>query len=521
LRMVCVLSAVLAGFAVSLVLADELHLLSGTVFKGRLLSQTDEQIEFEVSDAAGTAVIKIPVNKARGISVDGKYSELGGAAVGAAPGAPAAFVPAKGDARPEAEVEERIEQAAALPDWLDAVKLQHPPTLDLTWARSNGNRDEDLAAYLSGVINPDPARWREGVKLLHQALTLNQADATGYSRTAAELARCYERLLADYARAAHWYRKAGPGHELDLGACYLGLGSRSMAAAELSKAPKDDARRADAIRLWGGLGQSDKAVALAEAMAASGQADAAYLAAGDACRFAGEDAKALGFYRKVLSVTDGTPDMDRNKRLAQSSVEALGRMAGIDLRKVPDGTYPGTAAGQGGPLTVDAVVSRGRIESLKVTRHSESPLHCALTEVPKAVVRSQGVRGVDIATAAATSTGITNALINALADGMKKAPATAPAAKYKDGTYTGSGKGHKGEIAVALTIRDGKIESLNVVRQRDDAKWYQRATAVIGRILAKQDTKGVDVVSGATHSSRGIIDATTQALGKARTGAQP
>ena len=68
---------------------------------------------------------------------------------------------------------------------------------------------------------------------------------------------------------------------------------------------------------------------------------------------------------------------------------------------------------------------------------------------------------------------------------------------------------------------DGKIESLNVVRQRDDAKWYQRATAVIGRILAKQDTKGVDVVSGATHSSRGIIDATTQALGKARTGAQP
>ena len=84
--------------------------------------------------------------------------------------------------------------------------------------------------------------------------------------------------------------------------------------------------------------------------------------------------------------------------------------------------------------------------------------------------------------------------------------------KIKDGTYHGEANGYRGKVKVAVTVKSHKITAIKVLSSSDDAAFFNRASAgVIKSILAKQSLK-VDVVSGATYSSNGIIKAVKNAL---------
>lgn len=80
-----------------------------------------------------------------------------------------------------------------------------------------------------------------------------------------------------------------------------------------------------------------------------------------------------------------------------------------------------------------------------------------------------------------------------------------------DGVYKGTGTGYAGKITVAVTIKDKQITAIDILSSSDDAAFFNRAKAVIDRIIAGQ-TLDVDVVSGATFSSNGIISAVKNAL---------
>lgn len=80
-----------------------------------------------------------------------------------------------------------------------------------------------------------------------------------------------------------------------------------------------------------------------------------------------------------------------------------------------------------------------------------------------------------------------------------------------DGIYKGTGTGYAGEVTVAVTIKDKQITAIDILSSSDDAAFFNRAKAVIDRIIAGQ-TLDVDVVSGATFSSNGIISAVKNAL---------
>lgn len=80
-----------------------------------------------------------------------------------------------------------------------------------------------------------------------------------------------------------------------------------------------------------------------------------------------------------------------------------------------------------------------------------------------------------------------------------------------DGVYKGTGTGYAGEITVAVQIQDKEIVSIDILSSSDDAAFFNRAKAVIDRIIEKQSLD-VDVVSGATYSSNGIISAVKNAL---------
>jgi uncharacterized protein with FMN-binding domain len=326
-----------------------------------------------------------------------------------------AAVPAE---RTKAEVEEIIETVGRTPpEWWKSVRLTCPDTLDLTWASQGGWAPEKhLAQYLQSVIEPNESRWREGVKLLHKALTVNRDDRAALERTMSELARLYQYFLLDHARAAFWRRKAGDRDSVELAECCWRLGGTETAREMLERIGPDETRTADVIRLWAAMGDLKKALALAREKARAGMPATAYLAAAEACRRAGKHDEAVEYYRKVLAIGRADRHLRRHKERARAGIEAVTAVGEVDLARVPDGTYTGSDFGYRSELEVEVTVKAGRIESVRVVREREDIALSSLTEIPRRIVEKQRLRGIDAVTGATmTSEAIVNATAKALA----------------------------------------------------------------------------------------------------------
>lgn len=88
-------------------------------------------------------------------------------------------------------------------------------------------------------------------------------------------------------------------------------------------------------------------------------------------------------------------------------------------------------------------------------------------------------------------------------------------ALYKDGVYEGSATGFGGTITVSVTIQSGSISSIEVISASGETpSYFEKAKAVLSNIISTNSTN-VDTVSGATYSSKGLINATRDALSKA------
>lgn len=88
-------------------------------------------------------------------------------------------------------------------------------------------------------------------------------------------------------------------------------------------------------------------------------------------------------------------------------------------------------------------------------------------------------------------------------------------AGYKDGTYTGEADGFGGTVAVEVTVKDGKIEAVEVTSaEKEDGAYLAMAEDIIPKIIEAQSAE-VDTISGATFSSTGIKNAAEKALEQA------
>lgn len=212
-----------------------------------------------------------------------------------------------------------------------------------------------------------------------------------------------------------------------------------------------------------------------------------------------------------------------------------GKKGAIDVK---DGTYKGSANGYGGKVTVNVTVSKKTMTAIDVVS--------APGETDSFFQRAKGVidemltaqsTDVDVVSGATySSNGIIGAVKNALF-GTESNNATAAAANagnaggsapsvskvsesgtWKDGTYTGSGKGFGGTISVKVTVKNGKISAIDVTSASGEtASYFSKAKGIIPKMISGQTTN-VDVASGATYSSNGIITAVRNALSKAETG---
>ncbi|MBU5593360.1 FMN-binding protein [Clostridium sp. MSJ-4] len=89
--------------------------------------------------------------------------------------------------------------------------------------------------------------------------------------------------------------------------------------------------------------------------------------------------------------------------------------------------------------------------------------------------------------------------------------------KYKDGSYEGVGKGASGEIKVSVEVKKGKIEDIKLLEHKETKTMIEPAIEnLVPEIKKKQSTEGIDTVSGATNSSKGILEAINGALEKAK-----
>ena len=86
---------------------------------------------------------------------------------------------------------------------------------------------------------------------------------------------------------------------------------------------------------------------------------------------------------------------------------------------------------------------------------------------------------------------------------------------WKDGTYTETAKGKKGNFVVTVIISDGKISDIQIGGNKETPDIGGKAIDELPAEMIKRQTYEVDAISGATITSDGIKDAVAKCLEQA------
>lgn len=185
-----------------------------------------------------------------------------------------------------------------------------------------------------------------------------------------------------------------------------------------------------------------------------------------------------------------------------------------------DGTYEGSANGFSGKIKVSVVIKNQTIWSINILSNSddEAFFNRAKEGVTASILAKQSTDVDTVSGATYSSRGIINAVKDALSssDGEEQTAVAKGNFTLDDGYYEGTGTGFAGPVKLFIEIKDKSIIGIYIVKTSDDAGFFNRAKeGVTASILEKQSTD-VDTVSGATYSSRGIIEAVSNAMEAAK-----
>lgn len=185
-----------------------------------------------------------------------------------------------------------------------------------------------------------------------------------------------------------------------------------------------------------------------------------------------------------------------------------------------DGTYEGSANGFSGKIKVSVVIKNQTIRSINILSNSDDAafFNRAKEGVTASILAKQSTDVDTVSGATYSSRGIINAVKDALSssDGEEQTVVAKGDFALNDGYYEGTGNGFAGPVKLFIEIKDKSIIGIYIVKTSDDAGFFNRAKeGVTASILEKQSTD-VDTVSGATYSSRGIIEAVSNAMEAAK-----
>ena len=204
-----------------------------------------------------------------------------------------------------------------------------------------------------------------------------------------------------------------------------------------------------------------------------------------------------------------------------------------------DGTYYGTGSGFAGNLKVEVVISGGKISSIQIVETNDGSEYIQKASgVISQILNAQSTNNIDTVSGATFSS---NGIIKAVRNALSQAAATESTAAenggtsdgsdtekkddttttvtgtlpYNEGVYYGTAEGYNGDITVAIVIQENTLKAVLVIGEEDDDTFFNRAMDVVTQMMKKQSTE-VDTVSGATYSSKGLIQAVKNALEEAR-----
>ena len=87
-----------------------------------------------------------------------------------------------------------------------------------------------------------------------------------------------------------------------------------------------------------------------------------------------------------------------------------------------------------------------------------------------------------------------------------------------DGSFEGSAKGYGGQVKMRVAIENGYIDAVEIVdASSEDQAWLDMCVGLPAKIV-KEQTTSIDVVSGATYTSAGMLNGATEALQKSMAG---
>ncbi len=206
----------------------------------------------------------------------------------------------------------------------------------------------------------------------------------------------------------------------------------------------------------------------------------------------------------------------------RKAVQFVGAYAGlvedtsIDFATVPDGVYTGTGRGFGGDITVKVTFAGGKLTDVEIVSHKESPnvSDPAIKQIPQVMIDEQTVEVDAVSGATMSSEGIKAAVRDALAEFGGQGPADVPIdiSALLPGKYTGTARGFSSDITVEVTVAGGKITEITIISQDDTAEVSGPAFAAIIAAIKQEQSLDVDLVSGATYSSEGLVEAVKNAL---------
>jgi len=88
--------------------------------------------------------------------------------------------------------------------------------------------------------------------------------------------------------------------------------------------------------------------------------------------------------------------------------------------------------------------------------------------------------------------------------------------KYIDGVYSGSARGFKSNIKVEVIVEDGLINTINIISHRESRGYYEKVFNTFPLEVVEKQSTELDIITGATYTSRGFLNAVENALEEAK-----
>lgn len=246
-----------------------------------------------------------------------------------------------------------------------------------------------------------------------------------------------------------------------------------------------------------------------------------------------------GIISAVKNALTGEKDSGETGQSQSGGTAAAGSSTSVaqveDASGYKDGTYYGTGTGFGGTLKVQVDISGGKIVAIQILENNDGSEYISkASSIINAIISSQSTNVDTVSGATYSSVGIIQAVRDALSqavvsstDSSSQSSNTSQSDKndsttdtitgtvpYKEGIYYGTAEGYSGDVSVAVVIQEHTLKAILVTDNSDDEAFFNRAMDVVKNIMKKQSTD-VDTVSGATYSSKGLLNAIKNALKQA------